>query len=170
MTHRNPQPSEPLAYDPHTADTIHPEHWSMASVFSELISSHFGCVSASCQKSPMYNQSRWFKLISAMYPENSKSIFAPMCHAFQLQPKLHNSADQGIIKFVYLCLCLVVLLTTFCLALVMRLYLPLLTIFICSMLLWQRVACAHGMMRAMQRKMIGQLRNATILVLRRPKP
>ena len=48
-------------------------------------------------------------LIYAMYPENAKSMFAPMCHAFKMQPKLHimqpklhNSADQGISKFVYL--------------------------------------------------------------------
>ena len=31
-----------------------------------------------------------------MYSEYSKSIFAPMCHAFKMRLKLHNSADQGI--------------------------------------------------------------------------
>ena len=39
-------------------------------------------------------------------PENSKSMFAPMYHAFKMQPKLHNSADHGISKFVHLCLSL----------------------------------------------------------------
>ena len=36
------------------------------------------------------------------------AIFAPMWHAFKIQPKLHNSADHGIAKFFYLCLRLVV--------------------------------------------------------------
>ena len=30
MTQHNLRPSEHLAYDPHTANTIHPGHWSMA--------------------------------------------------------------------------------------------------------------------------------------------
>ena len=52
-------------------------------------------------------------LIYAMYPENAKSMFAPMCHictmchAFKMQPELHNSVAQGISKVVYLRLCLV---------------------------------------------------------------
>ena len=37
-----------------------------------------------------------------MYPKNAKSMFAPMCHAFKIQPRLHNSVDQGISKIVYL--------------------------------------------------------------------
>ena len=35
------------------------------------------------------------------------AIFAPMCRAFKMHPKLHNSADYGILKFFYLCLRLV---------------------------------------------------------------
>ena len=46
MIQHNLQPSEPLAYDPHTANTIHPGNWSMTSVFSALISSHFVTVSS----------------------------------------------------------------------------------------------------------------------------
>ena len=45
---------------------------------------------------------------SCRYPENAKSMFTPMCQAFKMQPKLHNSVDWGISKFVYLCLHLVV--------------------------------------------------------------
>ena len=40
------------------------------------------------------------------------AIFAPMCDAFQIQPELHNSADQGISKFFFLCLCLIVWFST----------------------------------------------------------
>ena len=36
------------------------------------------------------------------------AIIAPMCHAFKMQPELHNSAYHSISKFVYLCLRLVV--------------------------------------------------------------
>ena len=39
---------------------------------------------------------------------HSCAIFAPMCHAFKMQPNLHNSADRGISKFFYLRLHLVV--------------------------------------------------------------
>ena len=35
-------------------------------------------------------------------------MFAPICHAFKIQLKLHNSADHGISKFLYLRFCLVV--------------------------------------------------------------
>ena len=38
----------------------------------------------------------------------SCAIFAPMWYAFKMQPELHNSADHGISKFVYLRHCLVV--------------------------------------------------------------
>ena len=47
-------------------------------------------------------------------PRKCQSMFAPkchnctMCHAFKMQPELHNSADRGIFKFVYLRLRLVV--------------------------------------------------------------
>ena len=41
-------------------------------------------------------------------PESSKSMFASICHVIKMQPKLHNSVDQGISKFVYLRLHLVV--------------------------------------------------------------
>ena len=37
MTQHNLQPNKPVAYDPHTANTIHPGHWLTASVFSALI-------------------------------------------------------------------------------------------------------------------------------------
>ena len=36
MYHDNLQPTEPVAYDPHTANAIHPGHWSTASIFSAL--------------------------------------------------------------------------------------------------------------------------------------
>ena len=45
-------------------------------------------------------------------PRQCQSMFAPKCHnctmcsAFKMQPELHNSADRGIFKFVYLRLCL----------------------------------------------------------------
>ena len=32
---------------------------------------------------------------STAFPENAKPIFAPMCHAFWMQPKLHNSAANA---------------------------------------------------------------------------
>ena len=59
-------------------------------------------------------------LTHAIYPENAKSIFAPMCRTFKMQPELHNmqrytrwaqasySANWGIPKFFYLRLRLVV--------------------------------------------------------------
>ena len=64
------------------------------------------------------------------------AMFAPMCHAFKMQPKLHNSVGQGISKCVYLCLHPVVCFYPWppFLTLVVRLYLPLFTINICSML------------------------------------
>ena len=48
------------------------------------------------------------------YPENVNIMFAPMSHicthvpCFVNTAKLHNSEDQDISKFVYMCLCLVV--------------------------------------------------------------
>ena len=46
MTQHNLQTSKPLAYDPHMANAFHPGHWSKASVFLALISSHFVTVSS----------------------------------------------------------------------------------------------------------------------------
>ena len=57
---------------------------------------------------PIYNQSRGFKLIYALFPKNAESMFALMCQAFKMQPEIHNSADRGISKFIYLRLHLVV--------------------------------------------------------------
>ena len=35
MTHHNLQPGDPLAYDPHTANAIHPGHWSTDDISTE---------------------------------------------------------------------------------------------------------------------------------------